>query len=115
MSRGSLRLAFLEIYSECLADKTDFWPGMDEVVDALDAQSIVWGIVTNKVMRFTEPLLKQINLWDRCAVVVGGDTTTHAKPHPAPKVWGGFSYRADLELADSLTTVFAQLSTPLDS
>ncbi|WVN42176.1 HAD-IA family hydrolase [beta proteobacterium MWH-UniP1] len=81
-----LRLAFLDIYSECLADNTDFWPGMDEVVDALDAQNIAWGIVTNKVMRFTEPLLKQINLWDRCAVVVGGDTTPHAKPHPAPMV-----------------------------
>lgn len=81
-----LRLAFLEIYSECLADNTDFWPGMNEVVDALDAQNIAWGIVTNKVMRFTEPLLKQINLWNRCAVVVGGDTTPHAKPHPAPMV-----------------------------
>lgn len=81
-----LRLAFLDIYSECLADNTDFWPGMDEVVDVLDAQNIAWGIVTNKVMRFTEPLLKQINLWNRCAVVVGGDTTPHAKPHPAPMV-----------------------------
>lgn len=81
-----LRLAFLDIYSECLADNTDFWPGMGEVVDALDAENIAWGIVTNKVMRFTEPLLKQINLWERCAVVVGGDTTPHAKPHPAPMV-----------------------------
>jgi N-acetyl-D-muramate 6-phosphate phosphatase len=80
----SLRAEFLEIYAECLANETAFWPGMETVVNSLDQQNIAWGIVTNKIMRFTEPLLKQIGLWDRCAIVVGGDTTPHAKPHPAP-------------------------------
>ena len=80
----SLRAEFLEIYAECLANETAFWPGMEAVVNSLDQQNIAWGIVTNKIMRFTEPLLKQIGLWDRCAIVVCGDTTPHAKPHPAP-------------------------------
>lgn len=79
-----LRLDFLAIYAECLANNTTFWPGMDQVVDALDSHSITWGIVTNKIARFTEPLLEKINLRHRCAVVVSGDTTPYAKPHPAP-------------------------------
>ncbi len=78
------RLEFLEIYAECLSRHTTWWPGMDRVVEALESQNIAWGIVTNKAARFTEPLLKNIALWERCAVVVSGDTTPHAKPHPAP-------------------------------
>ena len=78
------RQEFLEVYAECLSRHTTWWPGMDQVVDALEIHGIAWGIVTNKAARFTEPLLKNIALWDRCAVVVSGDTTPHAKPHPAP-------------------------------
>jgi N-acetyl-D-muramate 6-phosphate phosphatase len=80
----ALRDEFLAIYTEHLVVDTVFWEGMEEVVNALEAQNIAWGIVTNKIMRFTEPLLKKMNLWDRCAVVVGGDTAGFAKPHPAP-------------------------------
>ncbi len=80
----ALREEFLAIYTEHLVVDTVFWEGMDQVVDALEARGIAWGIVTNKIMRFTEPLLKQMNLWQRCATVVGGDTAGHAKPHPAP-------------------------------
>ena len=83
----SLRQSFLAIYQDCLADQTTVWPGMEKVVNTLDAQNIPWGIVTNKIMRFTEPLLKKIDLWDRCAVVVGGDTTAQDKPHPLPMTY----------------------------
>jgi N-acetyl-D-muramate 6-phosphate phosphatase len=75
---------FLQIYAENLVLGTTFWPGMEAVVQRLEEKEIAWGIVTNKMMRFTEPLLKTLKLWDRCAVVVGGDTAPHAKPHPAP-------------------------------
>src|SRR4029450_2460385 len=43
-----------------------------------------WGIVTNKFERFTIPVVEALGLARRAAVVVGGDTTPHAKPHPAP-------------------------------
>ncbi|MBU3725056.1 MAG: HAD-IA family hydrolase [Burkholderiaceae bacterium] len=78
------RKTFMEVYAECLSRHTTWWPGMDAVVEALEANHIAWGIVTNKIARFTEPLLKDIDLYHRCAVVVSGDTTPHAKPHPAP-------------------------------
>ena len=78
------RTAFMEVYAQCLSRQTTWWPGMDQVVDHLEAAGIAWGIVTNKIARFTEPLLRDINLYDRCAIVVSGDTTPHPKPHPAP-------------------------------
>ena len=78
------RKVFMEVYAECLSLKTTWWPGMDRVVATLESRCIPWGIVTNKIGRFTEPLLRDIGLFDRCAVVVSGDTTSHAKPHPAP-------------------------------
>ncbi len=43
-----------------------------------------WGIVTNKAARFTLPLLDALGLAARAQAVVCGDTTPHAKPHPAP-------------------------------
>lgn len=78
------RKAFMEVYAGCLSRQTTWWPGMESVVERLEAQGIAWGIVTNKIARFTEPLLRDINLYDRCAIVVSGDTTPHPKPHPAP-------------------------------
>lgn len=80
----SMKARFLVLYEKRLAQDTVWWPGMENVVQMLEARQIAWGIVTNKIMRFTEPLLKNMGLWDRCAVVVGGDTASQAKPHPAP-------------------------------
>ena len=43
-----------------------------------------WGIVTNKAERFTLPLVRSLPTLAPAAVLVGGDTTPFAKPHPAP-------------------------------
>ncbi len=41
-------------------------------------------MVTNKPARYTEPLLRHLDLLERAACVVSGDTCAHPKPHPAP-------------------------------
>ena len=43
-----------------------------------------WGIVTNKATRFTAPIVAGLGLAPRAAVVIAGDTTPFAKPHPEP-------------------------------
>ena len=48
---------------------------------------MAWGIVTNKPARFTDPLVPQIGL-AHAGCIVSGDTTRHAKPHPAPLLEG---------------------------
>lgn len=80
----SLRLRFLELYEQHICVDTRLFPGMHELLEALEAKALPWGIVTNKAMRFTSPLLHSLGLIDRAACVVAGDSTPHPKPHPAP-------------------------------
>jgi phosphoglycolate phosphatase len=78
-----LRVAFLENYEAALAVETRLFDGVPALLQGLSERSLLWGIVTNKAARFTEPLVPQIGLQEaRC--VVSGDTTPHPKPHPEP-------------------------------
>ena len=79
-----LRDAFLAHYANGLADTTCLFEGVDALLAALDKRAIRWGIVTNKAARFTHPVTEALGLAARARVIVSGDTTPHAKPHPAP-------------------------------
>jgi phosphoglycolate phosphatase len=79
-----LRQQFLDYYEQALCVHSRLFPGMDETLDALERQGRRWGVVTNKIARFTDPLLAALGLAERAACVVSGDTTAFAKPHPAP-------------------------------
>lgn len=80
----ALRDEFLRFYEEALCVHTRLFPGMDETLERLEDAGLRWGIVTNKATRFTDPLVRLLGLEQRAAVVVSGDTTAHAKPHPLP-------------------------------
>ena len=80
----TLREAFLAHYSACLAETTVLFAGVAELLDVLERRRMPWGIVTNKFSRYTGPVVSALALADRAATVVSGDTTPHAKPHPAP-------------------------------
>ena len=79
-----LRQAFLVHYERLMLDQTCVFEEVSSLLDALDRASRPWGIVTNKAMRLAEPLVRALGLWSRAGVVIGGDTTPHAKPHPEP-------------------------------
>jgi phosphoglycolate phosphatase len=81
---AAMREEFLQIYAANLCRETRMFPGMLELIDALEARALRWGIVTNKAERFARPLLDQLQVGKRVACIVGGDTTPHLKPHPAP-------------------------------
>ena len=78
----AMREEFLDYYAEAVCVHTRLFAGMPQVLDELARRSIAWGIVTNKAMRFTERLVPALGLQPGC--VVGGDSTPHLKPHPAP-------------------------------
>lgn len=80
----ALRQRFLDIYSSNLANETALFPGMQQVLDRLEADNISWGIVTNKVSWLTDPLMRALGLEQRAGCIVSGDTVEHSKPHPAP-------------------------------
>jgi len=78
-----MRDNFLAYYDEAPCAETKLFPGMDELLRALEARGIAWGIVTNKAARFTRKIVAALNLDARVACVVCGDTTPHLKPNPA--------------------------------
>lgn len=71
-------------YENNIALHSSFFEGILEVLDFIEKQNLSWGIVTNKRERFTHPLVKALELENRAACVICGDTTAHSKPHPAP-------------------------------
>jgi len=81
---AAMREEFLANYEANLRVHTALFPGIDALLDDLDARGVRWGIVTNKVARFTTPLVGLLGLDRRAACVVSGDTTPYSKPHPAP-------------------------------
>lgn len=79
---GALKREFLDRYEGLMHDSTRPFAGIEAELAGLSAGGLAWGIVTNKAERFALPLVAALSL--DAATVVGGDTTGHTKPHPAP-------------------------------
>ena len=80
----AVRDEFLALYQARMTRETALFPAMRPVLDGLRDRGLPWGIVTNKAERFTGPLVAALGLDREAVTVVCGDTTPHAKPHPAP-------------------------------
>ena len=81
---SALRTEFLALYAQHICDHTVLFPGIPELLQALEARGLRWGVVTNKPARFTLPLMQALKLDRRAACIVSGDTTANTKPHPEP-------------------------------
>lgn len=75
---------FLQIYREELGRHSRPFDGVPQLLEALEAQGAVWGIVTNKPEYLARDILPQLGWEARCAVLIGGDTLAERKPHPLP-------------------------------
>ncbi|MBI3284330.1 MAG: HAD-IA family hydrolase [Burkholderiales bacterium] len=83
----AMRNEFLDNYEAAIAVHSSLFKNVPTLLHGLDLLGVSWGIVTNKASRFTRPLIPLLNLQEaRC--IVSGDTTPHAKPHPAPLLEG---------------------------
>lgn len=83
-SFAALREEFFTTYEACIGEATRAFAGVCEMLGALQARQIPWGIVTNKIERLARPIVSGNPVFAQCQVLVGGDTTAHAKPHPLP-------------------------------
>ena len=79
-----LKEEFFVNYESCMTERTFAFEGVVQLIDRLVQLKMPWGVVTNKSKRFTEPLTQAMPLFASATVVISGDTTPHAKPHPAP-------------------------------
>lgn len=80
----AMREEFFVNYERCMTERTRAFDGVAELIDALVDAGLPWGVVTNKATRFSQPLTQGMALFRTVATVISGDTTPHAKPHPAP-------------------------------
>ena len=92
----AMRTEFLDNYAARIAERTRLFDGMQELLSAIEARGMSWGIVTNKPERFTNALVPLIGL-GHAACVISGDTTPHPKPHPEPLLEAARRIRLEAE------------------
>ena len=95
-----LQAEYLELYGADVCRESHLFPGMDSLLTALEENARPWGVVTNKPERMTTPLMSALNLMDRAACVVSGDTLPQRKPDPTPLLFA--SQHAGFEPAEAV-------------
>jgi len=96
---------YLEIYAANLANDTCLFDGMEALLSEFEDAGILWGVITNKPAFLTDPLMKALQLYERSACVVSGDTLPQRKPQPEPILLGmrqaGLSVSQTLYVGDA--------------
>ena len=80
----AMREEFFANYEAAMTVKTYVFDGVQDLIAGLQARDLPWGVVTNKMARFTDPLTQAMPLFASASAIVSGDTTPHPKPHPEP-------------------------------
>ena len=83
-NHARLRQQYLDTYETCFDKDTVLFDGIDDLVQAIHARGLKWGIITNKPHTFTHRLVPQLGFSVAPDVVVSGDTTAEAKPSTKP-------------------------------
>ncbi len=102
---------FLELYKENTCKRSYLYNGVQEGLDFLKSESYKLGCVTNKAARFTEPLLKELGIYDYFEIIISGDTLPKKKPDPMPLMHAAEFFKVQPEnalmLGDSVSDVKA--------
>ena len=103
--------SFFAHYESVLCFNSRLYDGVEAALADLNARDLALAVVTNKPERFTLQLLETLGLAGRFAVVVGGDTLSEKKPHPAPLLYAaarlGVTPEYSLMVGDSRNDVEA--------
>ncbi len=78
----ALCLEILDYYANHINPFGQYFTGMQDTLNTLQSDGLVWAIVTNKPKKHTHLLLQAMNITP--SVVVSGDTCANSKPHPEP-------------------------------
>ena len=82
----ALRLEFLDRYQEGCAVHSRLFDGMETLLADIEKAGLIWGVVTNKPVRFAEPIMQQLGLAERSALLICPDHVTRSKPDPEPLI-----------------------------
>ena len=76
------RADLLDTYKRYVGRAATIYPALDQLLTKLGELDIPWGIVTNKPLNYTTPLLEQLNLAANCSVLICPDHVKQPKPSP---------------------------------
>ncbi len=89
----ALYKVMLAFYADNNAVHSRPYPGVVETLDALAERGVTMAVVTNKFESFAKDILTKLDLADRFATIIGGDTMgkdatgeRRAKPKPDPVI-----------------------------
>ncbi len=102
---------FLEQYQNNVCERSQLYSGVLQGLDYLQQQGYALGCVTNKVERFTLPLLEKLQIKSYFSIVIAGDTVARNKPDPEPLLHAcrffNLSPNQSLMIGDSISDVKA--------
>lgn len=102
---------YFDLYKENLSKRSRLYPGVKEGLQFLSGAGYKLGCITNKAAAFTEPLLKDLGIYDYFRIVVSGDTLPVKKPDPLPLLHAARFFKVDprraLMVGDSISDVKA--------
>jgi len=74
----ALRQEFLERYLKACAVHSRLFDGMAELLADIEKANLLWGVVTNKPLRFAEPIMQQLGLAERSALLICPDHVNYS-------------------------------------
>ena len=102
---------FLDLYARNTSKRSCLYPGVRDGLDMLKSVGYTLGCVTNKAAQFTEPLLRDLGVFNDFAIVISGDTLPRKKPDPEPLLHAaaffGVAPKSSLMIGDSVSDVRA--------
>tara|TARA_B100001167_G_scaffold89297_1_gene54086 strand:+ start:7 stop:663 length:657 start_codon:yes stop_codon:yes gene_type:complete len=75
---------YLKLYENVVGRYASLFNEMDIVLNSIEENNHLWGIVTNKSKKFTEPLLRRLDLTGRLSCLICRDDVNNIKPDPEP-------------------------------
>jgi 2-phosphoglycolate phosphatase len=79
-----LLASMLERYYQAPCVESVLFKGFDELLPRLEQNNLCWGVVTNKPRRFSEQILRTLELDQRCAILICPEDVKETKPSPEP-------------------------------
>ena len=75
---------FLEIYAQHVCDESHVYDHLLHTIEYCEGNGIKWGVITNKPLELAKGVLSGLGLFERCAILLGGDSLPVKKPDPVP-------------------------------
>lgn len=77
-----LRRQLLDLYDDNLLKWANIFHDVEHLINFIESQNIIWGVVTNKPSYFSKKILARIPIFNNCAVLVTSDDVKNMKPDP---------------------------------